>query len=47
MTQATTKPQLMTVEEFLEWYPDGKGRFELHNGKVVEMRPPGTHQNFL
>lgn len=23
--------QLMNLEEFFEWYPDGHGRFELHN----------------
>ena len=44
MTQAMTKPQLMTLEEFLEWYPDGKGRFELHNGEIIEMSATGTHQ---
>jgi hypothetical protein len=27
MIQTTIKP--ITFEEFLEWYPDGKGRFEL------------------
>ncbi len=44
MTQAIVKPELMTLEEFLEWYPDGKGRFELHNGEIIEMSATGTHQ---
>lgn len=37
-------PQLMTLEEFLDWYPDGYGRYELWNGVVVEMQPTGTHE---
>lgn len=37
-------PQLMTLEEFLDWYPDGYGRYELWNGVVIEMQPTGTHE---
>jgi Uma2 family endonuclease len=37
-------PQLMFLEEFLDWYPDGYGRYELWNGVVVEMQPTGTHE---
>jgi Uma2 family endonuclease len=37
-------PQLMLLEEFLDWYPDGYGRYELWNGVVVEMQPTGTHE---
>ena len=36
--------KLMTVDEFLDWYPDGYGRFELHKGEIVEMQPTGTHE---
>ena len=36
--------QLMTLEEFLDWYPDGYGRYELWNGEIVEMQPTGTHE---
>ncbi|WP_027249178.1 Uma2 family endonuclease [Planktothrix agardhii] len=36
--------KLMTLEEFFEWYPDGHGRFELHNGVIVKMQPTGTHE---
>ena len=42
MLQTTIK--LLTFEEFLEWYPDGKGRFELRNGIRVEMNPNGEHE---
>jgi Uma2 family endonuclease len=31
----------ITFEDFLEWYPDGKGRFELRNGVILEMKPNG------
>ncbi|KAM3094021.1 Uma2 family endonuclease [Phormidesmis sp. 146-35] len=37
-------PQLMTLEEFLDWYPDGYGRYELWNGVVIEMQPTGPHE---
>ncbi|MEE3718885.1 Uma2 family endonuclease [Tumidithrix elongata RA019] len=39
-----TVPQLMTLDEFLDWYPDGYGRYELWNGVVIEMQPTGTHE---
>ncbi len=42
MVQAV--PQSMTLEEFLDWYPDGYGRYELWNGMVIEMQPTGTHE---
>lgn len=39
------KEKLVTLEEFLNWYPDGyEGRFELHNGVIVKMQPTGTHE---
>ena len=34
----------ITFEEFLEWYPDGKGRFELRNGVIFEINPNGDHE---
>ena len=34
----------ITFEEFLEGYPDGKGRFELRNGVIVEINPNGEHE---
>lgn len=39
-----TLPQLIDLEEFLDWYPDGYGRFELHDGVIFEMQPTGTHE---
>lgn len=41
MTQAL--PKLMTFDEFIEWQPEN-GRYELHNGVVVEIpNPTGKH----
>lgn len=37
-------PKLLTFEEFLEWYPDGRGRYELREGVIVEMNPTGDHE---
>lgn len=37
-------PQLMTLDEFSDWYPDGYGRYELRNGVIFEMQPTGTHE---
>lgn len=42
--QAQAQSKLMTLDEFLDWYPDGYGRFELYDGVVVEMQPTGTHE---
>ena len=38
------KPKFETLEEFLDWYPDGCGRFELKDGVVFEMQPIGPHE---
>lgn len=37
-------PELITLEEFSNWYPDGYGRYELRNGVIFEMQPTGTHE---
>ncbi len=37
-------PQRLTFEEFLEWYPDGRGRYELHEGVILEINPTGDHE---
>jgi Uma2 family endonuclease len=37
MIQTATKP--LTFEEFAEWKPEN-GRYELHNGGIVEMSQP-------
>jgi len=39
-----TKSKQMTLDEFLDWYPDGQGRFELHDGVVIEMQATGTQE---
>lgn len=44
MMQAQAQSKLMTLDEFLDWYPDGYGRFELYDGVVVEMQATGTHE---
>ena len=44
ITTIETEPKLMTLDEFLDWYPDGYGRFELHNGEIIEMQATGTHE---
>ena len=31
--------QLMSLDAFFDWYPDGYGRYELWNGLVIEMQP--------
>lgn len=47
MTQAITKSELMTLEEFLDWYPEDENRYELHKGVVVKMLPTGTHEEII
>jgi Uma2 family endonuclease len=43
MTQAP--PLLVTFEEFTAWRPEG-GRYELHDGVIVEMsQPVGEHED--
>jgi Uma2 family endonuclease len=36
-------PKTITFEEFLNWKPDS-GRYELHDGVIVEMQPVGDHE---
>ena len=39
---------LVTFEEFIEWYPADGVRYELHKGVIVEMPPPtGEHENVV
>jgi Uma2 family endonuclease len=45
MIQIATKP--VTFEEFAEWKPE-TGRYELHNGEIVEMSQPiGKHEKVV
>ena len=34
----------MTLDEFLDWYPESQGRFELHDGAVIEIQASGTDE---
>ncbi|MEG4805606.1 Uma2 family endonuclease [Microcoleus sp. ARI1-B5] len=45
MIQTATKP--VTFEEFLDWKPEN-GRYELHNGVIIEMSQPlGRHEKVI
>jgi Uma2 family endonuclease len=45
MTQAISKPKLVTYEEFVEWKPEGTS-YELHDGVIFEMpQPLGEHED--
>jgi len=44
MIQVISK--LITFEEFLEWKPEN-GRYELHNGVIVEMQTTGKHEEIV
>lgn len=45
MIQIATKT--LTFEEFAEWKPEN-GRYELHNGEIVEMsQPVGDHEEVI
>lgn len=37
-------PRLITFDEFIEWLPEDR-RYELHEGKIVEMQPTGQHED--
>ena len=37
-------PKLTTFDEFLEWLPENR-RYELHEGKIIEMQPTGKHED--
>ncbi len=39
-----TETRDITFDEFLDWYPDGHGRYELYEGVIAEMQPTGTHE---
>ncbi len=45
MVVALTKQ--ITLEEFWDWYPDDYGRYELHQGEIVEMQPTGNHEQVI
>ncbi len=45
LTRTEEQKISLTLEEFLDWYPDGyEGRFELHDGVITKVQPTGTHE---
>lgn len=44
MVQAVSK--FMSFQEFLSWKPE-TGRYELHDGVIVEMQPTGPHEQVV
>ncbi len=40
----TVATQTMTFAEFLEWYPDDIGRYELIRGVIFQVSPTGLHE---
>ncbi|WP_041639304.1 hypothetical protein [Trichormus azollae] len=36
--------ELIELYQFIYWYLDGYGRFELHDGVIIEMQPTGTNE---
>jgi len=44
MVQAIS--QFMSFQEFLDWKPE-TGRYELHDGVIVEMQPTGPHEQVV
>ena len=43
----TTISQPITLDEFWDWYPDGFGRYELHDGAIFEMQPIGNQEEVI
>jgi Uma2 family endonuclease len=41
----STAIQKLTFLEFLEQYPDGYGKYELVNGKLIKLEPTRAHKN--
>ena len=36
--------KIITFDEFTEWLPESR-RYELHEGKIIEMQPTGKHED--
>ena len=39
--------KLVTFEEFLEFYPENGGIYELIKGEIIEMNPTGRHEEII
>lgn len=47
MVQTLPKSKSVTFEEFAQWKPEG-GRYELHNGVIIEMpQPTGDYEDIV
>jgi Uma2 family endonuclease len=47
MVQSLSQKTLVTFEEFAQWKPEN-GKYELHDGVIVEMpQPTGDHENVV
>ncbi len=47
MVQVLPKSKKVTFEEFTQWKPEG-GRYELHEGVIIEMsQPTGEHEDVI
>ncbi len=44
LPQSQDQQQKLTFDEFLTQCPEDGGRYELHYGAIVEMRPTGPHE---
>ncbi|MGK7878177.1 MAG: Uma2 family endonuclease [Xenococcaceae cyanobacterium] len=42
MTQVLSKP--LTFDEYIQQYPEDGGRYELVDGRIIEVRPIGKHE---
>ncbi|MCP2727919.1 Uma2 family endonuclease [Limnofasciculus baicalensis] len=46
MTQAIERiKQKLTFDQFLDWYPEGSGIYELVEGEIIEMRATRQHDD--
>ena len=42
---ATTTNNKLTFADFLAYYPDGGGKFELVDGEILQVEPTRAHKN--
>ncbi len=47
MTQTQAELKLFTFDEFIEWYPNDRKRYELYDGVIVEMPPATGDRTFI
>ncbi|MEO3703835.1 hypothetical protein AAFM79_02210 [Trichormus azollae HNT15244] len=37
--------ELTDIDQFIDWYPDGYRRLELHDGVIIEIQLKGIHEH--